>query len=228
MLQQLKGVFMINQSNLVDELRRATAAYDKAEDDAGRLAAVLSALQAVICDLSTDRTILAEQLIRPLGAIEAALHDAGRGATVPLLTHPAARSGPPDFVTRDTAQADLAFAMELLVVAKFGTGEAAKWVANEARRAGLRSDAGEPITARQIQRWRADASSGSAPEGVVDTWAFLRRMPFHAAILNGPKAAEKRPAAEVRARALIEAAAAMTPRSPSKERHVATSKKKRG
>jgi hypothetical protein len=166
-----------------------------------------------------DPEIADKFLLRPLGALEAALYDSGRGAKVTLLDHAPGRPGRPVLLAREDVQGSLAFAVELLVRGGMRTEAACKWLASTARRQGLRSEDGAPLTARQVKSWRAEISRSKAPAGACETFSALRGMPPYSAAF--PTAPEQEPLPpqghEVLAGAIIKSLAATAPRSGPKK-----------
>ena len=75
--------------------------YDAAETEIARLEAILGQLRALILYHQNDREIADKFILRPLGALEAALYDCGRGAKVPLLDHAPERPGRPVRLARE-------------------------------------------------------------------------------------------------------------------------------
>ena len=69
----------------LDALRKNVLAFDCAEHDEQRLAATLAVLQGVALYLQGDEEIADERLARPLGWLESAVNDSGRGASVAAL-----------------------------------------------------------------------------------------------------------------------------------------------
>lgn len=200
---------------LVEVLRTSASALRTAEDEKERLALCLSAIQGVITYLGYDRAVIDGMLTSPLGAIENALHNAGRGATVTLLEHAPERPGKPSRTVREDVQAGLAIAVELLVAAKMAAGVSVRWVAAEARRADVRAEDGSAISREQIESWRSEIGRGKAPAGARETFAFMRRYPQHAELLRPPRDEAKRPRAKALARGLVEALGGIAPRAAS-------------
>jgi hypothetical protein len=89
--------------------------------------------------LHGDEEVLDRFLTKPLADIENALHDAGKGASPSLLDHEPSRAGKPADTTRETVQAMLAIAVDLLMAAQFGKSAALTWVATECRARGIQS-----------------------------------------------------------------------------------------
>jgi hypothetical protein len=116
-------------------------------------------------------------------------------------------------------QGSLAFAVALLVAGRRGTETACEWVASTARRQGLRSEDGAPITARQVKSWRAEISRGKAPAGACEAFADLRRMPPYSAAFRTAPGQQPLPRQgyEVLAGAIIKGLAATAPRSGPKK-----------
>jgi hypothetical protein len=198
-------------------LRSTTKAFDNAETYEARLEADLAALRAVIRYLHGDEEVLDKFLTKPLADVENALHDAGKGASPPLLDHPPSRAGKPADTTRESIQAMLAIAVDLLIAAQFGKNAAVKWVADAARALGIRTLDDAVITAKQIDTMRSEIKKQRAPLAARNLFAGAERLPEHAAVLRGPHDASKRQHAQARARAVINAIAATMPRSASKQ-----------
>ena len=193
--------------------------YDAAETEIARLEAILGQLRALILYHQNDREIADKFILRPLGALEAALYDCGRGAKVPLLDHAPERPGRPVRLAREDVQGSLAFAVELLVAGRRGTEAACEWVATTARRQGLRSEDGAPLTARQVKSWRAEISRGKAPAGACETFVHLRCMRPYSAAFRTASGQQPLPQQgyEVLAGAFIKGLAATAPRSGPKK-----------
>jgi hypothetical protein len=162
---------------LIGALRESTRrmeAADKNDDDGrrARLRAGFEALQEVIIYLSGDPEIGKEGLTRPLGLIENALRDAGRGAKPPLLEHsPEGTGSKPSGTTREDVQGGVAAALQVLATAGgWGTAKATEWIVAEARRMKLRCVDGAPIAAKQIKGWRAEMNKGRGPAAAQATF----------------------------------------------------------
>jgi hypothetical protein len=95
-------------------LGRTKKEFDAAENEIGRLEAGLQASRAVISYLGNDGEVADQLLTAPLGALEVALFDSGRGANVPLLKHAPKEPGKPSHIAKQSVQGMLAFALELL------------------------------------------------------------------------------------------------------------------
>ena len=175
-------------------------------------------------------------LMRPLGNIENALHDAGKGASPALLNHEPTASKPTD-TTRENVQAMLAIAVDLLMAAQIGKDVAIRWIARECRVQGAVDVDGGAITTKQINGWRTEIKKQArilaepgrqtsqkqrAPVTTAKEYADLKKLPEHAAILKGPHDASKRQHAEARARALIRTIAALMPRSAPRQQRRAS------
>jgi hypothetical protein len=154
---------------LIGVLRQATAQIerhptDDADGHAWRLVAGVGALREIIVWLQGDPEVRCGGLTRPLALVENALSDAGRGAKPPILDQPPAGKGDkPTGTMREAVQGSLAAALEVLSRARVGTGQAAEWVAAEARRVGLRSADSSAVSARQIRGWRSEINKGKGP-----------------------------------------------------------------
>jgi hypothetical protein len=93
----------------LDALRKNVLAFDSAEHDKQRLAAALAVLQEVVLYLQGDEEIADERLARPLGWLESAVNDSGRGAKVAALKPAAPVTGRPTDLAREPVQGALAF-----------------------------------------------------------------------------------------------------------------------
>jgi hypothetical protein len=200
---------------MIEVLRASASALRTAEGERERLDLCLSALRGVIIYLGHDPAVVDERLTSPLGEIENALHNAGRGATVPLLEHAPDRPGKPTGTVREDVQAGLAIAVDLLVASRMRAGDAVRWVAAEARRTGVRAEDGGAISHEQIESWRSEISREKAPAGARETFGYMRRYPHHAELLKSPRTEAKRPKAEALARGLISALGGIDPRAAS-------------
>jgi hypothetical protein len=200
---------------LVAVLRETSKAIDATKDDtegrAARLAMGYGAMQSTIMYLLHDPDVMKDKLTRPLALVASAVHDAGRGAQPALLDH-APDSSKPTGTTQETVQISLAWALELLTRTKMGTGRAARWVADEARKAGLTDDAGSTLTPERIIQFRKDISCGRAAATLREGWEALRQ--HDAALLKTPHSEMKlcRIQREVQVR-IIPGLATLFPRS---------------
>jgi hypothetical protein len=96
-------------TTLTDATRKNVLAFDSAEHDEQRLAAALAVLQGVVLYLQGDEEIADERLARPLGWLESAVNDAGRGASVAALKPATPVAGRPTDLAREPVQGALAF-----------------------------------------------------------------------------------------------------------------------
>lgn len=155
---------------LLAALRDATKHIEAADTDdqdgrRERLTAGYTALQEVIIYLSGDPEVRTGGLTRPLGLIENALRDAGRGAAPPMLDlNPEGPGTKPRGTTREDVQGGVAAAVEVLAAGGgWNTGPATDWVVAEARRKQLSCVDGSPITLRQASTWRSEIKKRKAP-----------------------------------------------------------------
>jgi hypothetical protein len=177
------------------EFVAAVAAKNKtAQRDAG-----IGVVRAIYLCLLNDSEILDEGLLTPLGAVESAVFDAGRGAKVALFKPEPRSEKPastkPTGTTRENTQGMFAFALELLKTGgKMGIDLAAKWIVAEASKLRIVDEAGYPIDAKRIITWRKDICRGKAPDEARETFDGLRRLPKHAVLLGRAPIPKKREA----------------------------------
>ena len=205
---------------MIAVLREAAKSFDATLNAEARNVALLEAgltqLRAVIRYLHSDPEVLDGRLTRPLGAIESAVFDAGRGATVPLLEHAPADSKKPQFTTREHVQGALAYAVEMLRASGMGQEHSVQQVASLARQFGVCTDGGITVTARQIASWRSEIRKERGASGAYETFETLRGMPLYGEVLRGPRTVAKRDRCEALARALVKSVAASSPLSAPK------------
>jgi hypothetical protein len=141
-------------------LRKNAEASAMAEDDAGRAAASLALLQGTILYLRGDPEIFDKpHLLHPLVFLENALGDASGGAKLEALRR--APSQRPTGLTRDAVQGTVVFCLDLLIEgARIRPAEAAKYVANAARRQGVRTGRVDDLAPGQIADWRNELNLG--------------------------------------------------------------------
>ena len=164
---------------LMDRLRRSCDDLKKAKDHRQSLDSCEDALQAVMHYLLGDEEVRREHLTHPLGLAHDALHNAGQGATVPLLNHGPEHYRPVGLMS-DHLKAHLAFALELLINAGIGVEDAANEVTSRCRGRIHTHDGGE-ILATQLLSWRKEinrgkkgGSKGGASETTRGVFKFLR------------------------------------------------------
>lgn len=194
---------------LIEALRERCAEFDAADGERRKLAVSLHALQDVLRCLLGHPEVKDERLTRPLIAIHSALHNAGRGANPALLAHAPDPPGKPSGTMREYVQGHLAFALELLIAAKMGTGAAAERVANEVRGRVVAED-GAPITDKQIVQWRKDIRRGKAPAKVAEQFEELRSLYSH--VIAAANSEEKRHRVKTHAGTIIANLANLAPR----------------
>jgi hypothetical protein len=141
-------------------LRKNAEAFVMAEDDAGRAAASLAVLQGTIVYLRGDPEIFDKpHLLHPLVFLVNALGDAFGGAKLEMLRRAASQR--PTGLTRDAVQGTVVFCLDLLIEgARMRPAETAKYVANTARRQGVRTRKGDDLTPSQIADWRNELNLG--------------------------------------------------------------------
>jgi hypothetical protein len=141
-------------------LGKNAEAFAMAEDDPGRAAASLAVLQGTILYLRGDPEIFDKpHLLHPLVFLENALRDASGGAKLEALRRAASQR--PAGLTRDAVQGTVVFCLDLLVEgARIRPAEAAKYVANTARRQGVRTGRGDDLAPGQITGWRNELNLG--------------------------------------------------------------------
>lgn len=204
---------------LMAVLREATKNIDDAGDDKERLRNGLAALRAVIVYLCADPEVIDKHLMTPLAYIENAVHDVSRGAKPALFSQPPETSKPTGTV-QESVQGSLAWALELLRRTKKGTESGAKWVAEEARKVGLRDGNGEPPSPGRIMGWRKECRSNRAPKEAQATYDEHRR--YDARLLQSLPAMSPdlaRKAVERSVRTLIRMLASHTPGAVPKPIH---------
>ncbi|HEX4113633.1 MAG TPA: hypothetical protein VH020_13960 [Stellaceae bacterium] len=194
-----------DRAELVAALRALAAICRAAkadkDGDKQRLDAGLATLGAVIHYLLGDQEIRDEHLTAPLAVVYAALHDRGQGAAVAMLDHQPDMPGKPRATMREHVQAHMAFALELLARGGLGTEQAAKRLAAEARRLGLKTGGGDVIAARQITSWRDEINRRKAPEKAREQFEVLRQK--YRAELTAAKSDAKRKRCEQLAEAVL-------------------------
>jgi hypothetical protein len=198
---------------LLAALRKLKKSYDGAKNDKARLDIGIEAFREVILYLQADADVRAEGLTRPLGLIENAVYDAGRGAKPPLLNHPPEGSKPTG-ITQESVQAALAWAVELMVRAgEMKAAAAVKWVAAEGRRVGLSDPSGGAVDSKQIIQWRKNLRAGRATAGAAREWEQAQRHAADIALLKMPMSDLRRVRAQQSARAWILCVSNIAPRS---------------
>jgi len=210
---------------LIAALRKAKAALPKKPtetDEEARERQIeggLYALRMLMAYLRADADVRDGLLTQPLAVLEAAVHNAVRGAKPVLLNPPPPlidadrpRRGKAPGTTREDVQGSLAFAMKLRMQAMTTaqTGAAADWVAKQAARYGMTCENGELITRQQVKNWSGQVQRGT-PKGAAATYDGLKRL--HKKLLDPPRMDEKREECGVRALAVIKACAAIDPLS---------------
>jgi hypothetical protein len=146
---------------LVAELLRANQASEGGDDD---LHVVLKSLVSVLHFLDGDLIVRGTGLTRPLGILANALRDLLMGARPDLFfARPKGRSGRPKNISFEVARGTAAAALHALISWGESRHSAAKFVADELRRAGIKAPGGKTIMPAQILRWR-DEIGGRASE----------------------------------------------------------------
>ncbi len=199
----------------LDALRKNVLAFDSAEHDEQRLAAALAVLQGVVLYLQGDEEIADKRLARPLGWLESAVNDSGRGASVAALKPAAPVAGRPTDLAREPVQGALAFGVELLVIAaKVPPNEAANFVAREARKL-VFSEGGDEIAGEQIAGWRRELKRTRGTAG--GRARFRELCKEHRLLLKAHSASERR-RCELLVVGLIKAVSVFGPRSAPNRR----------
>jgi hypothetical protein len=200
---------------LLAALRQTTKAVLEAKDDKARLDAGRAALRAVILYLVADEEVCGGTLTYPLGIVENALHDAGRGATVALLDHTPEQPGKSRGTSQEDVQGSLAFALELLTSGGMGTARAAAWVAGEASKVRLRSADGTPIKPAQITEWRKKIHRRTGPTAAQKV--YWSQRDYDPALLAQPRSEIKFAGCQRAAKVLIRSLAAIYPQAAPKQ-----------
>jgi hypothetical protein len=190
-------------------LRKQTESVASTDDNKARLDAGVEALRAVVVYLVSDPEVAREFLTQPLAIIENAVFDKGRGKSVALLEHAPTREGPPAGTKREETQGSMAFALDLLAKSGRGTKNAAAWLAQEAKKLGLRCEGGALIQPRQVINWRSEISRGKAP--ALARKAFEEDRQFDPTLLQGPRSEVQRARCERAVRNIIKSLVAIAP-----------------
>jgi hypothetical protein len=145
---------------LVEELVRANQAAEAGENE---LYVALKCVVSLLHFLDDDLVIRATGLTRPLGRLAAALRDVGQGAQPAMFfERPNKGVGRPKDISFEVARGTIAAAVAVLVDNGASRMEAASFVAAELRKTDCKLPNGNPISSKQVLRWR-DEMGGSAP-----------------------------------------------------------------
>jgi hypothetical protein len=197
---------------LLEELARVGKSFDAAGDDAARLEAMIASQRALVLYIAQNAGT--EDMLRPLGAIESALHDLRQGANVMLMEHHP-RGSKPGCTTLERVQAALAWSVELLTgPGKMGSALAARVVAETARRHKLTDANGSPVTVKQIVSWRKELRADRAPSWACEHWVAFRKE--YQPLLRMPPSDLKVARARQAAEQLVRVVAQLSPRSAPK------------
>jgi hypothetical protein len=170
-------------------LGKNAKAFAMAQDDAGRAAAGLAVLQGTIVYLRGDPEIFDKpHLLHPLVFLVNALGDASGGAKLEAFRRAASQR--PTGLTRDAVQGTVVFCLDLLIeVVGIKPAEAAKDVANTARRQGVLTGRGDDLVPGQIADWRNELNRG---KGTRFSREHRRRLREHyRELFNAPPADQR-------------------------------------
>ena len=152
---------------------------DATSDLKEHLGAGVEALRAVILYLRADPLVDGAALTDPLAELMSAAHDALRGAKPPLFEHaPDGGGTKPENITAHTVQGCLAWYVDALASRKIGRrnpAAAAQFVADKARKGGIRAADGSEISARRLKGWRAEINAGRGPAGARTAFATAKQ-----------------------------------------------------
>jgi hypothetical protein len=142
---------------LVAELIRAKQATEGGEDE---LYVILKCVVSLAHFLDDDIYVRGASLTRPLGILATALRDLGQGARPRLFfNRPKKKGGRPKGVSFEAARGSIAAAVAVLIEGGESRAEAAKFVADQVRKARLTLPNGTPILPAQVLRWRDEMGS---------------------------------------------------------------------
>jgi len=200
-------------SRVIAWATEASKAFNAAEDDKARLKLTIATWEEAISYFASSPEARAAGLIRLLGFSEKALFNASRGAKPPELNHPPETSRPTG-TTREFVQIEFAWALELLVRSGWGTERAARFVAEEARKARVTDPNGLAIPWKNIDQWRKDLRRNRGSAEMLRGWKDLLENPAvpYAWLLRGPRSDPKRSSAEQAVRVILRSLADTDPR----------------
>jgi hypothetical protein len=146
---------------LANALVRANQALEAGDDE---LYVILKCVVSVITFLDQDVIVRGVGLTRPFGILAAALRDLDQGARPQLFfDRPKKGPGRPKDISFEVARGAIAAAVAMLMEAGESRHEAGRFVANQVRRAGLRSPEGKPILGKHVIRWRYEMGGAASP-----------------------------------------------------------------
>jgi hypothetical protein len=218
---------------LIAALREAKAALPKKPtetDEEARERQIdggLHALRMVMAYLLADDDVRDGLLTQPLAVLEAAVHNAAKGAKPVLLNPPPplidgdrSRRGKASRTANEDVQAFLAFAVKprMLESKTLHTAAPAEWVARQAAKHGMKCENGAPVVRQQVKNWYEQAIRKKLPAGAETTFNNLEKM--HGLLLHPATVralgldvddTTRRELCGIRAVAIIEACAALNP-----------------
>jgi hypothetical protein len=142
------------------------------------LTASFEALNAVLQFLLADATLVENKAVRSLFRLWFAIYELQRGAKPKLLFeptfHPGRKKhvGAPTITSAVLLRGYVVVATLLLLESGMAREEAARWLAAELGRNGIKQPNGKPITEKVILRWRHELG-GKAPKGSDQMFAMI-------------------------------------------------------
>ena len=191
-------------------MRDVKIEFDAASDDHTEFELGRRQFRILRAWLQQDSRVLNDNLLAaPYSTVLAALYDASLGAKPPLLNYPTPDGKKPTDPAGTIVQGILPLAARVLKAANLGDAAAFSWVADEARRRGVRTANSSTITAKQIKSWDAEIGKQRGP--ALKWFDDMRCRPDLAQVLAGPRDAAKRKRCEYLARVLIISIAGVAP-----------------
>jgi hypothetical protein len=158
------------------------------------LNASFEALTEILRFLAADPRIIQAEAIRPLYRLLWALLDRSHGAKPNLFFDPPNRmgaKGAPSFTSAVILRVQINAAYLSLCEAGISKHDAAKWLAAELKKCGIKQPNGEVITAKLISRWDAERG-GKSLTGSDEAFGML----IHGARLAFEQSGQDQPASE--------------------------------